>query len=67
MYTSADGVFYKYLIPVYGSSMAFKDILAREITMPNFLATTISTYAFAAVLVVVMTKAFNSEKVMFNA
>ena len=67
MYTSADGVFYKYLIPVYGSSMAFKDILAREITMPNFLATTISTYAFAAILVVVMTKAFNSEKVMFNA
>ena len=67
MYTSADGVFYKYLIPVYGSSMAFKDILMREITMPNFLATTISTYAFAAILVVVMTKAFNSEKVMFNA
>lgn len=67
MYTSADGVFYKYLIPVYGSSMAFKDILMREITMPNFLATTISTYAFAAILVVIMTKAFNSEKVMFNA
>ena len=67
MYTSADGVFYKYLIPVYGSSMAFKDILTREITMPNFLATTISTYLFAGILVAVMTKAFNSEKVMFNA
>ncbi len=67
MYTSADGVFYKYLIPVYGSSMAFKDILTREITMPNFLGTTISTYLFAVILVVVMTKAFNSEKVMFNA
>lgn len=67
MYTSADGVFYKYLIPVYGSSMAFKDILTREITMPNFLGTTISTYVFAVILVVVMTKAFNSEKVMFNA
>ncbi len=67
MYTSADGVFYKYLIPVYGSSMAFKDILTRDITMPNFLATTISTYAFAIIIVAVMTKAFNSEKVMFNA
>ena len=67
MYTSADGVFYKYLIPVYGSSMAFKDILTREITMPNFLATTISTYLFAGILVAVMTKAFKSEKVMFNA
>lgn len=67
MYSSADGVFYKYLIPVYGSSMAFKDILTREITMPNFLGTTISTYLFAIIMVVVMTKAFNSEKVMFNA
>lgn len=67
MYSSADGVMYKYIIPVYGSSMAFKDILTREITMPNFLATTISTYAVAAILVVIMTKAFNSEKVMFNA
>lgn len=67
MYTSADGVFYKYLIPVYGSSMAFKDILTREITIPNFLATTISTYAYAVIMVAVMTKAFNSEKVMFNA
>jgi len=67
MYSSADGVFYKYLIPVYGSSMAFKDILTREITMPDFLATTISTYAVAAILVCIMTKAFNSEKVMFNA
>lgn len=67
MYTSADGVLYKYLIPVYGSSMAFKDILTREITTPNFLATTISTYAYAVIMVAVMTKAFNSEKVMFNA
>ena len=67
MYTSADGVFYKYLIPVYGSTMAFKDILTREITMPNFLATTVSTYLFAAIMAAVMTKAFNSEKVMFNA
>ena len=67
MYTSADGVFYKYLIPVYGSSMAFKDILTREITMTNFLGTTISTYLYAVIMVAVMTKAFNSEKVMFNA
>ena len=67
MYSSADGVFYKYLIPVYGSSMAFKDILTREITMPNFLATTISTYVCAIIVVAIMTKAFNSEKVMFNA
>lgn len=67
MYSSAGGVLYKYMIPIYGSSMAFKDILTREITMPNFLATAVSTYVVAALLVAVMTKAFNSEKVMFNA
>lgn len=67
MYVSANGVFAKYLIPVYGSSMAFKDILTREITMQNFLGATFSTYLLAIVLVLFMTKAFNSEKVMFNA
>lgn len=67
MYGSAEGVLYKYLIPVYGSSMAFKDILTMEITMPNFLAAAVSTYVVAGLLVVIMTRAFNSEKVMFNA
>lgn len=67
MYASADGELVKYLIPIYGSSAAFKDILTQEILLPNFLAATISTYVLAGILVAAMTKAFNSEKVMFNA
>lgn len=57
----------EYAIPLYNSSVAFKGILTREITTPEFLLTVVSTYAFAAILVAVITKAFNSEKVMFNA
>lgn len=57
----------EYAIPLYNSSVAFNGILTREITTPEFLLTVVSTYAFAAILVAVITKAFNSEKVMFNA
>lgn len=67
MFTSANGVFVKYIIPVYGSSMAFKDILTQEITVPNFAGAAVSTYLVAGILTFAMTKAFGSEKVMFNA
>lgn len=67
MYSDANGVAYKYMIPVYGSSAALKDILMGTLSTTNFIATSVSTYAIAIVLVLIMTKAFNSEKVMFGA
>lgn len=56
-----------YMIPVYNTSAAFKGIFERTITMNQYLTSTIVTYAFAGVMVCLMVKAMNSEKIMLNA
>lgn len=56
-----------YMIPVYNTSAAFKGIFERTITMNQYLTSTIITYAFAGVMVWLMVKAMNSEKIMLNA
>lgn len=56
-----------YMIPVYNTSAAFKGIFERTITMNQYLTSTIITYAFAGVMVCLMVKAMNSEKIMLNA
>lgn len=56
-----------YMIPVYNTSAAFKGIFERTITMNQYLTLTIITYAFAGVMVCLMAKAMNSEKIMLNA
>lgn len=56
-----------YMIPVYNTSAAFKGIFERTITMNQYLTSTIITYAFAGVMVWLMARAMNSEKIMLNA
>lgn len=56
-----------YMIPVYNTSAAFKGIFERTITMNQYLTSTIITYVFAGVMVCLMAKAMNSEKIMLNA
>lgn len=56
-----------YMIPVYNTSAVFKGIFERTITMNQYLTSTIITYAFAGVMVCLMAKAMNSEKIMLNA
>ena len=56
-----------YMIPVYNTSAAFKGIFERTITMNQYFTSTIITYAFAGVMVCLMAKAMNSEKIMLNA
>jgi len=56
-----------YAIPLYNSSIALKAILSGDITMMQFIFTTISTFGAAGVVTLCIGKAFNSEKVMFNA
>lgn len=56
-----------YMIPVYNTSVAFKGIFERTITMNQYLTSTIITYAFAGVMVWLMARAMNSEKIMLNA
>ena len=56
-----------YAIPLCNISMALKAILSGDITMIQFILTAISTFTLATVVTVCIGKAFNSEKVMFNA
>ena len=56
-----------YAIPLYNSSIALKAILSGDITIMQFILTAISTFAAAGVVTLCIGKAFNSEKVMFNA
>lgn len=68
MFTSGKEVpFYRYLIPVYGNAMAIKDICGNELSMVNFVCSLASTLVIGAILTYGVTKAFDSEKIMFNA
>ncbi|QHQ60482.1 ABC transporter permease [Anaerocolumna sedimenticola] len=56
-----------FAIPVYGSAISIQNILVGELTLPQFGATIGGTLLLAVFLTVLITRAFNSEKVMFNA
>lgn len=56
-----------YAIPVYGSAISIQKILMGELTLQQFGATIGGTLLLAAIFTYFITKAFNSEKVMFNA
>ncbi len=56
-----------YAIPVYNSAISIQKLLIGELTMPQFGLTVGSLALFAILVTTMITKAFNSEKVMFNA
>lgn len=58
---------FKYAIPIYGSSLAIQDICSNELTLAHFGVSTGVTLFLAAVVVFGVVKAFNDEKIMFNA
>ncbi len=56
-----------YGIPVYGSALSMQGIFTGEITMSHFGLTILGTVVSSGVLTFLITKAFNSERIMFNA
>lgn len=56
-----------FAIPVYGNAISIQKLLVGELTMQQFGATIGGTLLLALILTAFITKAFNSEKVMFNA
>lgn len=67
MFTGGSSQVAFYGIPVYGSAIAIKDLLVGELSMAKFGANIGGTILLTVILAVLITKAFNSEKVMFNA
>ena len=55
-----------YLIPVYNSAMLVTDVMALAASPLNFIITLVSNIVYAGLLVFLLTRMFNSEKIMFN-
>lgn len=58
---------YSYAIPIYGNSLAIQNLMTNELTWTQFFCSIGGTAALAIIITVLLTKAFNNEKVMFNA
>jgi sodium transport system permease protein len=56
-----------YGIPVYGGAACIQKIMTNELNVAQFGINIIGTLAVAFIITYFITKAFNSEKVMFNA
>ena len=67
MYKIGDANMAEYAIPIYGASVAFRGILMGTATIPQFMLTILGTYGTGAIVIWLTTKAFKSEKIMFNA
>lgn len=56
-----------FFFPIYNSASSIQNLLMGELTMPQFGITVGTTVLLAALITSLITKAFNSEKIMFNA
>ena len=64
MFTSGETSQKMFFIPIYNTALVLQGILGQEVTMMQFGVTLIETLAIGAVLLGVIVKAFDSEKVM---
>ena len=55
-----------YLIPFYNSTLAMTALLQHELALLNAVVTVGANIAYTVCAVLVLTKMFNNEKVMFN-
>lgn len=57
----------RFAIPVYGSAAAIQRLITGELSGAQFGTAILGLVVISAILTALITKAFNSEKVMFNA
>ena len=67
MFSNGSVATWKYAIPVYGNALVIQQICSGEAVMSSFLASTCGLVVAIALFVGLTSKAFNSEKIMFNA
>jgi sodium transport system permease protein len=67
MFVTGDTPAYSYFIPLYGSTMALRNILTQEITNGQLLGTIGVNLLLGMLLAAVVAKAFDNERVMFDA
>lgn len=66
MSSGANDNLFMYFIPIYNSIQVFSGILNQAFNIWAILITVISNTVFITLGVVILTKMFNSEKIMFN-
>lgn len=57
----------QYFIPLYGSTMALKNVFTFDITTLGFVLATLSNLGTGALLAWITSRLFHSEKIMLNA
>ena len=63
--TAVEGVWY-YLIPIYNSVLVMSQVFSHDALLLNIVVALISNVLYAALGIWVLTRMFNSEKVMFS-
>ncbi len=56
-----------FFIPIYNSAVSIQNLMMGELTLAQFGATIFTIIVLAAIITSLITRAFNSEKIMFNA
>lgn len=64
MFTTKTPGDWLYAVPIYNTSLALQGILTQEVTMMQYTTTLGITLVIGAILIGVIGKAFESEKVM---
>ncbi len=64
---TGDAKLANFFIPIYNSAVSIQNLMMGELTLAQFGATILTIGALAAIITSLITKAFNSEKIMFNA
>ncbi|MDF2539500.1 MAG: putative rane protein [Herbinix sp.] len=64
---SGESKLVNFFIPIYNSAVSMQNLVLGELTLTQFGITVGVTALLAAIVTSLITKAFNSEKVMFNA
>jgi sodium transport system permease protein len=64
---TGDAKLVNFFIPIYNSAVSIQNLLMGELTLAQFGATILTIGVLAAIITSLITRAFNSEKIMFNA
>jgi sodium transport system permease protein len=64
---TGDSKLTNFFIPIYNSAVSIQNLLMGELTWSQFGATVGTIVLLAAIITSLITRAFNSEKIMFNA
>lgn len=66
MFQSGDPSLYQFGVPILGNILAIKRLFTFELMMSEFLLTTAVSVVVTGVLIILITRSFNNEKVMLN-